>query len=76
MANSSYRYAKKSLRQSNVRLLLVDSSLFYNFVRLLECQTLHDSDDGDLIMNQWRSQARAIPLDKNKFKSSLIYFND
>jgi len=28
----------------------VDSSLFYNFVRLLECQTLSDSDDGDLIM--------------------------
>jgi len=58
-----------------VRLLLVDSSLFYNFVRLLECQTLHDSDDGDLIMKH-QVPSPGIPLDKNEFKSSLINFND
>jgi len=34
------------LRQLNVRLSLVDSRLFYNLVRLCECQTLCDSDNG------------------------------
>jgi len=42
--------ATSRLRQLNVRLLLENSSLFYNLVRLLECQTLRDSNDSELIM--------------------------